>query len=70
MSEVDLAEYNGSALVGTAIGLLAATYISVALRTYVRAVLTRNFQADDWLMLVGQVSSLYKATSTLRPALM
>jgi hypothetical protein len=52
---VNLAEGNGNALTGTAICFLAFTYVSVALRTYVRAGLTRNFQIDDWLMLVAQV---------------
>ena len=55
---VNLAEDNSNALVGTAVSFLAFTYVSVALRTYVRAVLTRNFQIDDWLMLVSQVCLL------------
>ena len=55
MGDVNLAEDNGSALVGTAISFLALTYLAVGLRTYVRARLTRNFMTDDWLMLVSQV---------------
>ncbi|OIW29715.1 hypothetical protein CONLIGDRAFT_341213 [Coniochaeta ligniaria NRRL 30616] len=51
---VNLAEDSSSALLGTATALLALTCASVALRTYVRASLTRNFQVDDWLMLVAQ----------------
>ncbi|KAB5563066.1 hypothetical protein GE09DRAFT_769398 [Coniochaeta sp. 2T2.1] len=54
MVEVNLAENNSSALVGTAISFLAFTYVSVGLRTYVRAGLTRNFMLDDWLMLISQ----------------
>jgi len=50
----DPTENNGGALVGTAVSFLVLTYISVALRTYVRAILTKSFQADDWLMLVAQ----------------
>jgi urea transporter len=48
-------ENNGAPLVGTAVCFLVLTYISVALRTYVRAVLTKSFLLDDWLMLVAQV---------------
>lgn len=55
---VNLAEDNSSALIGTAITFLTLTYVSVSLRTYVRARLTRNFQVDDGLMLVAQVGSL------------
>lgn len=50
-----LAQYNGASLVGTAVSFLAFTYISVGLRTYVRAFLTKGFLLDDWLMLAAQV---------------
>lgn len=50
-----LAEYNGGALVGTAVSFLVLTFLSVGLRTYVRGVLTNSFMADDWLMLGAQV---------------
>jgi hypothetical protein len=50
-----LNEDNGAALVGTAVSFLVLTYISVALRTYVRGFLTKGFQADDWLMLLALV---------------
>jgi hypothetical protein len=53
-----LAEYNGGALVGTAVSFLILTYLSVGLRTYVRGVLTDSFFADDWLMLAAQVWAL------------
>lgn len=52
---IDLAEYNGGALVGTTVSFLVITYISVFLRCYVRTFLTNGFQVDDWLMLVAQV---------------
>ncbi|KAK8038124.1 hypothetical protein PG994_014891 [Apiospora phragmitis] len=48
-------ENNGYALIVTAIVFLTLTWISVFLRTYVRAYMTKGFQADDWLMLIGQV---------------
>ncbi|KAJ9134651.1 Integral membrane family protein [Pleurostoma richardsiae] len=51
-----LNEDNGAALVGTAVSFLVLTYISVALRTYVRGFLTKGFQADDWLMLLALAS--------------
>lgn len=51
----DLTEDNGIALVGTAVGFLVISWICVALRTYTRACLMTGCQADDWLMLIGQV---------------
>ncbi|KAM0324184.1 hypothetical protein ACHAQA_008378 [Verticillium albo-atrum] len=54
MAAVDLAEDHGGALVATAIVFLILSWISVILRTYVRAILTKAYQADDWLMLVAQ----------------
>ena len=55
MAEVDLNESNSGALIGTAAVLLILTWISVLLRTYVRAILTKAFQNDDWFMLAAQV---------------
>ncbi|KUI61201.1 hypothetical protein VP1G_08378 [Cytospora mali] len=60
-----LAQYNGEALVGTAVSFLVLTYISVGLRTYVRAFLTKGFLADDWLMLAAQWQALATATYIL-----
>lgn len=54
-NEVDLSEYNGGALVAVVICFLTLSWISVSLRTYTRAFLTKNFQLDDWLMLIAQV---------------
>nr|XP_036583058.1 integral membrane family protein [Colletotrichum truncatum]KAF6791954.1 integral membrane family protein [Colletotrichum truncatum] len=54
MAEVDLSESNGNALVATAITFLILSWLSVLLRCYVRAFMTKGFQSDDWLMLVAQ----------------
>ncbi|KAJ0388188.1 hypothetical protein COL922a_000819 [Colletotrichum nupharicola] len=56
MAEVDLSESNGGALVATAVTFLILSWFSVVLRVYVRAFMTKGFQADDWLMLVAQAS--------------
>ncbi|KAK6834621.1 hypothetical protein PG987_009315 [Apiospora arundinis] len=48
-------ENNGFPLIVTAITFLILTWISVSLRTYVRAFMLKGFQADDWLMLIGQL---------------
>lgn len=48
-------QYNGGALLITIILFQVLTWVSVALRTYVRAVLTKSFLYDDWFMLVAQV---------------
>ncbi|CRK35699.1 hypothetical protein BN1708_001331 [Verticillium longisporum] len=55
MAGVDLTEDQGGALVATAITFLVLSWVSVILRTYVRAILTKAYQADDWLMLVAQL---------------
>ncbi|RWA07091.1 hypothetical protein EKO27_g8012 [Xylaria grammica] len=44
---------NGGGLLAAAIATLIISWLSVALRTYVRAVMTRSFQMDDWVMLAG-----------------
>lgn len=48
-------ENNGYPLIITSIVFLTVTWVSVFLRTYVRAFMLNGFQADDWLMLIGQV---------------
>lgn len=48
-------ESNASALLVTAYVMLVLSWISVSLRSYARAVLTKGFLADDWLMLASQV---------------
>ena len=47
-------DYNGYQLVAVAITFLILTYISIALRCFVRLRITKAFAADDWLMLVAQ----------------
>ena len=47
-------ESNGAPLVNTAAAFLALTWVSVLLRTYVRAIML-NFQTDDWFMVIAQV---------------
>ncbi|KAI1312881.1 hypothetical protein F5Y03DRAFT_407678 [Xylaria venustula] len=44
---------NGIGLLVAAIVTLVISWLSVALRTYVRAGMTRSFQSDDWVMLAG-----------------
>ncbi|OTA67192.1 hypothetical protein K449DRAFT_211343 [Hypoxylon sp. EC38] len=47
---------NGGALVATAITMLTFSWLSVSLRSFVRARLTNGFQWDDWLMLAAQIN--------------
>ncbi|KAL2114554.1 hypothetical protein VUR80DRAFT_4537 [Thermomyces stellatus] len=55
MADLDLSEYNGASLVATSVTFLALSWISVLLRIYVRAFMTKCFQLDDWFMVVGQI---------------
>lgn len=57
MADVDLSENNSGPLVGTASVFLACSWLSVALRIYTRAFLTKSIQWDDWLILLGQVNA-------------
>lgn len=54
--DVDLDEYNGDALLVTAITFLALSWIAVILRVWTRAILMKSFLLDDWFMLASQVS--------------
>ncbi|KAI2466705.1 hypothetical protein F4781DRAFT_339993 [Annulohypoxylon bovei var. microspora] len=47
---------NGGALVATAITMLVFSWLSVSLRSFVRARLTNGFQWDDWIMLLAQLN--------------
>lgn len=58
MADVDLNEYNGGRLLGATIALLVLSWVTIALRTYTRAVIMRSFMADDWLMLTSQVREI------------
>ncbi|PFH57135.1 hypothetical protein XA68_15475 [Ophiocordyceps unilateralis] len=53
---VDLRQDHGPALVATCAVFLPLTWLAVGLRTYARAILTRNFQIDDWFMLIAQLT--------------
>ncbi|KAI0865998.1 hypothetical protein F4860DRAFT_203548 [Xylaria cubensis] len=44
---------NGIGLLVTGIVTLSIAWLSMALRTYVRAVIMKSFQVDDWVMLAG-----------------
>ncbi|KAI0434531.1 hypothetical protein F5Y09DRAFT_295729 [Xylaria sp. FL1042] len=44
---------NGTGLLVAATVTLVISWLSVALRTYVRAGMTMSFQSDDWVMLAG-----------------
>ncbi|KAI0550759.1 hypothetical protein F4679DRAFT_191648 [Xylaria curta] len=44
---------NGVGLLVTGIVTLSIAWLSVALRAYVRAVMMKSFQVDDWVMLAG-----------------
>ncbi|KAI0458016.1 hypothetical protein F5B21DRAFT_59407 [Xylaria acuta] len=44
---------NGVGLLVTGIATLSIAWLSMALRTYVRAVMMKSFQVDDWVMLAG-----------------
>lgn len=55
MADLDLSEYNGASLVGTAVTFLALSWISVFLRVYVRIFMMGCFQLDDYFMVLGQV---------------
>jgi hypothetical protein len=48
-------DYNGGQLVVISVIFLALTYLSVLLRFFVRIVITKSFQYDDYLMLAAQV---------------
>ncbi|CZR65727.1 related to integral membrane protein pth11 [Phialocephala subalpina] len=59
-------EYNGDQLVAVAALFLSLTYISVLLRCYVRARITKCFQLDDWLMVISQVIFTLSCSFILR----
>jgi hypothetical protein len=50
-------DYNGDELVGVASAFLGLSSFAVLLRFYVRLRITKSFAADDWLMLVSQVTT-------------
>ncbi len=54
-------ENNSGSLIGTAGFFLPCSWLSIALRMYTRAFLTKSIQLDDWLLLLGQVGSRARA---------
>jgi hypothetical protein len=53
-------DYNGWQLVAVASTFIALTYMAVLLRFFVRIVISKSFQLDDYLMLVAQVRGVRK----------
>ncbi|RDA94461.1 hypothetical protein CP533_2230 [Ophiocordyceps camponoti-saundersi (nom. inval.)] len=53
---VDVKQTHGPGLVAVCAVFLPLTWIAVGLRTYARGYMTRNFQIDDWFMLVAQAT--------------
>ncbi|KAI1411925.1 hypothetical protein F5Y13DRAFT_190923 [Hypoxylon sp. FL1857] len=47
---------NAGAMLATAITMMTFSWLSVSLRSFVRARLTNGFQWDDWLMLAAQIN--------------
>lgn len=47
----------GPQIVAVTVALLVLSIVAVGLRCFVRASLTKSFQADDWLMVLALVSS-------------
>lgn len=42
-------------VVATAAVMLSLTWFSIGLRGWVRAILVKSFQTDDWMLLAAQV---------------
>jgi hypothetical protein len=59
-------DYNGYQLIAVVIIFLIFTYISVGLRCFVRARITRAFATDDWLMLVAQIIFTFSCVCIIR----
>ncbi|RDA82643.1 hypothetical protein CP532_0923 [Ophiocordyceps camponoti-leonardi (nom. inval.)] len=53
---VDLKQTHAPGLVVVCALFLPLTWLAVGLRTYARGYMTRNFQIDDWFMLVAQLT--------------
>ncbi|PHH85655.1 hypothetical protein CDD83_111 [Cordyceps sp. RAO-2017] len=64
-TNVDLSQDLGYSMVIPCLVLLPLTWISVALRTYARAVLTKSFKIDDWFMVIAQVIFTITCAMTL-----
>ncbi|RYP91479.1 hypothetical protein DL770_002418 [Monosporascus sp. CRB-9-2] len=59
-------DYNGRALVDTAIVMLCLSWFSVSLRGYVRGILVKALQADDWILALAQLNFTVSSSFILR----
>jgi hypothetical protein len=48
-------DYRGDKVAEVAILFLALTWVTVSLRVYVRAIMTKSFGVDDWLAVLSLV---------------
>lgn len=48
-------DYNGTGLVVVSVVFLVLTYLAVFSRCFVRILITKAFQTDDWFVLLSQV---------------
>ncbi|RYP56040.1 hypothetical protein DL771_012181 [Monosporascus sp. 5C6A] len=58
--------YNGRVLVDTAIVMLCLSWFSVSLRGYVRGILVKTLQADDWILVLAQLNFTVSSSFILR----
>ncbi|PHH69906.1 hypothetical protein CDD80_6376 [Ophiocordyceps camponoti-rufipedis] len=63
--DVDINQTRGPALIAVSIVFLILAYISVGLRTYCRAYMTRSFMLDDWFMLIALVTMTLQCSFVL-----
>ncbi|RYP02650.1 hypothetical protein DL764_005695 [Monosporascus ibericus] len=59
-------DYNGRALVDTAIVMLCLSWFSVSLRGYVRGILVKALRADDWILVLAQLNFTLSSSFILR----
>lgn len=55
---MDSQENRGWQLNVVVVVFLSLSWLTVATRLYVRLILTKSFQIDDWLMLIALVSTV------------
>lgn len=56
--DMDSQENRGWQLNVVVVVFLSLSWLTVATRLYVRLILTKSFQIDDWLMLIALVSTV------------
>ncbi|RYP42395.1 hypothetical protein DL767_000317 [Monosporascus sp. MG133] len=59
-------DYNGRALVDTAIVMLCLSWFSVSLRGYVRGILVKPLRVDDWILGLAQLNFTVSSSFILR----